>query len=270
MDGTLWTCWNSTVNQRTPIQQAQLFCNSINTSISMGLGSSSCCGIPLGIWMYNHATNLWGLSWAVATYLPTYLSIYLSIYLSDHLSICSHGFLPVKLPSNIQPKRFIIIDYKPVIICWICPVVIGLYFIQRRKEIPIKQHFVKSIASHWPHPGEPHIIYIYISILYLNLFIIHGKSFLDLPNNHVFSWWLYMSPFFIEQKMLSCIPWQKTKLTQFHRKRSPCRVVLSVAIKTVLPSGSHIANWKDPPFSMGKLWKLTIFNGITMERSTIF
>jgi len=95
-------------------------------------------------------------------YLSTYLSIYPSIYLSDHLSICRHGFLPVKLPSNIQPKRIIIIDDKPVIICWICPVVTGLYFIQRRKEIPVKQHFVKSIASHWPHPGEPHKKCIYV------------------------------------------------------------------------------------------------------------
>jgi len=27
--------------------------------------------------------------------------------------------------------------------------------------------------------------------------------------------------------------------------------------------------WKDPPCLMGKLWKITIFNGKTMERSTI-
>jgi hypothetical protein len=36
------------------------------------------------------------------------------------------------------------------------------------------------------------------------------------------------------------------------------------------PGKTYKKRWKDPPFLMGKRWKITIFDGKTMERSTIF
>ena len=57
----------------------------------------------------------------------------------------------------------------------------------------------------------------------------------------------------------------------------PCRVRQRQGAKRLKPGRvetrpgkTYKKRWKDPPFLMGKRWKITIFDGKTMERSTIF